>query len=247
MNKYEKWYQEITARGQTRVINEYTETHHIQPVSLGGADTPENLTRLTAREHFICHWLLTKITTGEARHKMLNALRMMRAENPRQQRYKTKITARVYSKLKEEYSQLQSKRFTGEGNGFYGKTHTPEARAKISAANSGRVQSEEEKQKQKTAMTVKKRAQFSEEWLEKLSAAHRGENNNRYGVEVSEETRKKIGDKLRGRKQSPETIAKKSAALTGTTREKKQCPHCSQLIAVNAYPRWHGDNCRSKG
>ena len=247
MNKYEKWYQEITTRGQTRILNEYTETHHIQPVSLGGADTPENLTRLTAREHFICHWLLTKITTGEARHKMLNALRMMRAENPRQQRYKTKITARVYAKLKTEYSQLQSQRFSGERNGFYGKTHTPEARAKISAANSGRTQSEEEKQKQKEAMTGRKRAPFSEEWREKMSAAHRGENNNRYGVEVSEETRKKIGDKLRGRKQSPETIAKKSAAARGTTREKKQCPHCEQLIAVNAYPRWHGDNCRSKG
>jgi len=246
MNKYEKWYQEITARGQTRVLNEYTETHHIQPVSLGGADTFENLTRLTAREHFICHWLLTKITTGEARHKMLNALRMMRAENPRQQRYKTKITARVYAKLKEEYSQLQSKRFTGEGNGFYGKTHTPEARAKISAANSGRVQSEEEKQKQKAAMTGRKRAPFSEEWREKMSAAHRGKNNNRYGVEVSQETRKKIGDKLRGRKQSPETIAKRAAAARGTTREKKQCPHCKQMIAVNTYSRWHGDNCRSK-
>jgi hypothetical protein len=247
MNKYEKWYQAITARGQTRVLNEYTETHHIQPVSLGGADTPENLTRLTAREHFICHWLLTKITTGEARHKMLNALRMMRAENPRQQRYKTKITARVYSKLKEEYSQLQSKRFTGEGNGFYGKTHTPEAKAKISAANSGRVQSEEEKQKQKAAMTGKKRAPFSEEWLAKLTETRQGERNGMYGKTHSEETRQKIRERALGRKQSPETIAKKSAAARGATREKKQCPHCEQMIAVNAYPRWHGDNCRSKG
>jgi len=245
MNKYEKWYQAITARGQTRILNEYTETHHIQPVSLGGADTPENLTRLTAREHFICHWLLTKITTGEDRHKMLNALRMMRAENPRQQRYKTKITARVYAKLKTEYSQLQSQRFSGEGNGFYGKTHTEEARAKISAANSGRVQSDEEKQKQKAAMTGKKRAPFSAEWLAKLTETRQGERNGMYGKTHSEETRQKMRAQAVGRKQSPETIAKKSAALTGTTREKKQCPHCEQMIAVNTYTRWHGDNCRS--
>jgi hypothetical protein len=32
----------------------------------------------------------------------------------------------------------------------------------------------------------------------------------------------------------------------GSKREKRQCPHCQQLIAVNAYPRWHGDNCKEK-
>ena len=49
-----------------------------------------------------------------------------------------------------------------------------------------------------------------------------------------------------GRKQSPETVAKRSAAARGTTRARLQCPHCEKMIAVNAYPRWHGDNCRSK-
>jgi hypothetical protein len=251
MNKYEKWYQAITARGQTRVLNEYTETHHIQPVSLGGADTPENLTRLTAREHFICHWLLTKITTGEARHKMLNALRMMRAENPQQQRYKTKITARVYAKLKTEYSQLQSERYSGEGNPMYGDKFYRSEEGKqrqsiaISGENNGAKQ-EEARAKISASKLGKKRAPFSAEWREKMSEAHKGENNNRYGVPVSDETRKKISDKLRGRKQSPETVAKRSAAARGATREKKQCPHCEQMIAVNAYPRWHGDNCRSK-
>jgi hypothetical protein len=252
MNKYEKWYQEITARGQTRVLNEYTETHHIQPVSLGGADTPENLTRLTAREHFICHWLLTKMTTGEARHKMLNALRMMRAENPRQQRYKTKITARVYDKLKAEYSQVQSGRVSGEGNPMYGDKFYRSEEGKqrqsiaISGDNNGAKQ-EEARVKISSSKLGRKRAPFSAEWLAKLTESRQGERNGMYGKTHSEETRQKMRAQAVGRKQSPETIAKKSAALTGTTREKKQCPHCSQLIAVNAYPRWHGDNCRSKG
>lgn len=27
----------------------------------------------------------------------------------------------------------------------------------------------------------------------------------------------------------------------------KICSHCNKLIAVNTYPRWHGDNCKRKG
>ena len=30
----------------------------------------------------------------------------------------------------------------------------------------------------------------------------------------------------------------------GLKRDKKQCPHCNRHVAVNTYPRWHGDNCK---
>jgi hypothetical protein len=52
-------------------------------------------------------------------------------------------------------------------------------------------------------------------------------------------------EKALGRKQSAETIAKKIAATQGKKREKKLCPHCDQMIAVNTYARWHGPNCQS--
>lgn len=52
MNKYEKWYESITNTGKLN-RNDYTEKHHILPKSLGGDDSAENLTNLTAREHFI--------------------------------------------------------------------------------------------------------------------------------------------------------------------------------------------------
>lgn len=245
MNKYETWYAAITKRGQDRHTDSYTESHHIMPRSLGGNDEPTNITKLTAREHFICHWLLTKIhREGEAHWKMLNALRIMRAENAKQTRYSNRITARVYNNLKEEYSKLQSEKNKGAGNGMFGKSQTEEAKSKISEANTGRVQPIEEKLNQKAAQTGKKRAPFTDEWKAKMSAAKTGENNNRYGVEVLEETREKIRLKATGRKQSAETIAKKADALRGTKREKKQCPHCGKDVAVNGYARWHGDNCK---
>ena len=61
---------------------------------------------------------------------------------------------------------------------------------------------------------------------------------------VSEETRKKIGDKIRGRKQTDKEKEKRRVANLGKTRTKKQCQHCQQSVAVNGYARWHGNNCK---
>jgi hypothetical protein len=223
MNKYERWYSDIVENAKTRLGPiESKETHHILPRSLGGTDDKDNLADLTPREHFVCHWLLTKIYTGEAKGKMINALYMMRAESNYQKRYHTKITSRVYAKLRNEYRQY------------------------ISNLNKGRIQPPEEKAKQKAAMTGRTRAPFSEEWRAKLSLAKKGEKNNRYGAIVLEETKAKMRAKAIGRKQSAETIAKKAEAIRGSKREKIVCPHCRQSISVNTYPRWHGDRCRQK-
>ena len=40
---------------------EYVELHHIVPRCLGGSNEKRNLVMLTNREHFLAHWLLTKI------------------------------------------------------------------------------------------------------------------------------------------------------------------------------------------
>lgn len=245
MNKYSRWYNQIVKNAQNRVTEGYTERHHIQPRSLSGTDDKSNLVELTAREHFICHWLLTKMTTGEDYYKMLNALRMMRAEKSGQQRYETAITSRVYENIKQEYAQLQSKRFGGENNPMWGRTHTDEARRAIREKNTGKKLTEEQVARQVAAQTGRKRAPFSEEWKAKMSTSKLGENNNRYGVKVSEDTKQKIREKAIGRKQSAETIQKKADAIRGVPKPKKLCPHCNQMIAVNTYSRWHGDKCNS--
>ena len=244
MNKYTHWYNQIVDRARFRIIDTYTETHHIQPRSLGGTDDIHNLVELTAREHFICHWLLVKMTTGEDHYKMLNALRMMRAEKLGQQRYQTAITSRVYESIKQEYSRLQSERIRGENNPMWGKTHTEEARRAIREKNTGKKLTEEQIARQIAAQTGRKRATFSEEWRAKMSESKLGEKNNRYGVALSDETKQKIREKALGRKQSEETIRKKADAIRGRAKPKLLCPHCQQMIAVNTYPRWHGANCQ---
>jgi predicted SprT family Zn-dependent metalloprotease len=220
MNKYEKWYASITNNAKQRITIEYVETHHIIPHSLGGSNDASNLVNLTAREHFICHWLLTKMHTSEARAKMINALYMMRAESPSQKRYKSKITSRIYKTLREEYA------------------------AYISKLNTGRIQPPEEKAKQLATQIGRKRAPFSDEWKENLSKNHKSKTG--YDCSLSEETKKKISEKAKGRTQTAETIERRVEKLRGVPRPKLLCPHCNQLIAVNTYPRWHGDNCKYK-
>lgn len=108
-NKYSKLYYKLTSNAKQRFTEGYTEKHHIIPQSMGGSNDKENLVDLTAREHFICHWLLIKMTEGEDRSKMLYALNGMKAENRYQQRYHTKITARVYEKYRIEHAENHSK------------------------------------------------------------------------------------------------------------------------------------------
>lgn len=260
MNKYKKWYNNIVKRGQTPRPDLYTENHHIVPDAFyknrtrsgrigwldGNPEDPANKTELTAKEHLVCHWLLTRIyKEGRERHVVLNAVRMLQAKTQKHQRYTSRLTGRLYQHIKEEYAQLQSQKFSGKGNGFYGKTHTPEARAAISQKNTGKKLTEAQIAKQVAAQTGRKRAPFSDEWRKKMSDAKQGENNNRYGITLSSETRKKIGDKIRGRKHSEDEKKRRADAIRGSKREKKLCPHCNQLIAVNTYTRWHGDNCKS--
>jgi hypothetical protein len=60
-----------------RAVDGYCERHHILPRSMGGSDDQANIVKLTYREHFLAHWLLTKFTTGQDRRKMLHALYRM--------------------------------------------------------------------------------------------------------------------------------------------------------------------------
>lgn len=87
-NKYTTWYNNIIAKAQVRVNQTgYFEKHHIIPRSLGGTDELSNLVKLTAKEHFICHLLLTKMVIGTHKRSMYYASYMM-VRGIRNQHYK---------------------------------------------------------------------------------------------------------------------------------------------------------------
>ena len=129
-NKYTKWYNSIiyNRKNNPLIKSVYKENHHIIPKSLGGSNKKENIVALTAKEHFICHRLLVKMTEGSNKVKMSYAIRtMMIRENPYQTRYK--ISSKVYESIIKETKETIGKSRKGTNNSYYGKTHSNETRA----------------------------------------------------------------------------------------------------------------------
>lgn len=95
---YEKVYFNICQRGKTSRDLDYFERHHIIPRCIGGGDEETNLTKLTAREHYIAHHLLIKIYPMEI--KLVCAFGAMGFW-----RNKRKLAPRQYERLKVAYSE----------------------------------------------------------------------------------------------------------------------------------------------
>lgn len=58
---YHTHYSRLIERATGRDLTGYSERHHIVPRCMGGSECPDNLVRLTAREHFVAHQLLVKM------------------------------------------------------------------------------------------------------------------------------------------------------------------------------------------
>lgn len=127
-SKYAKWYFNIIKTALTKprkkarnVISEYFEKHHIIPKSIGGDNNNSNLVLLTAKEHFICHLLLTKMCIDKTHHrKIIFAWRSLAVMTGRNSKNKStperdlitsrKITSKLFEKLREGHAQLMSER-----------------------------------------------------------------------------------------------------------------------------------------
>ena len=116
---YKKIYCSIIDKRKLIVPDGYSENHHIIPKSLDGDDSKDNIVRLTAREHFICHYLLTKMYERDTVewYKMVNAFLMMKCCSLSHDRY---FNSRLYESLRKDFSKVQSYNQSGDGNSQYG-------------------------------------------------------------------------------------------------------------------------------
>ncbi len=84
----------------------YYEYHHIIPKCVGGTDEDFNLVLLTAREHFLAHYLLCKIyDTGINHSKMIFAFNGMKRNN---NGYRNYFNSRLYEASRIEFRNLVS-------------------------------------------------------------------------------------------------------------------------------------------
>ena len=220
-NKYTKWYNSIIDNAIGRPIQDgvYYERHHVLPKSMGGSNDKTNLVPLTAKEHFICHMLLPKMTTGDARISMLFAAFTMATLTANgNQRYK--VNSNTYEILRKFAAEATRKTHTG-------KVESAETRAKKSKALKGRPSPTKGMVawNRGIPMTAAAKAKASA----KIKAHHAANPHPALGIPKTEEMKKHLSDKTKG-----------------IPKEKVTCPHCNKTGGRPAMTRHHFDNCKSK-
>ena len=149
-----------------QTIDGYCEIHHIIPRSSGGTNSKDNLIALTARQHFIAHWILWKAYGNN----MARAFFMMSNFG----KY-GKVNSKVYSNARQDYSQQVSIQLKGKPSQC---SFTIEHREKLRQAKLGRKLSEKTKEKLRIAGLGRK---LSNEIKLKISQAKKGKSNGRLG------------------------------------------------------------------
>lgn len=134
---YSKIYNDLVAKAKVRGLDKskvkfYTEAHHIVPVCIGGTNEASNFVLFSGREHFIAHMLLWKAYPDNV--SLMRAAHIMssRWTNDIAGNSHAGINSKVYSKLREEYSQAVSEQVSGENNPFFGKKHSTKVLERIS-------------------------------------------------------------------------------------------------------------------
>lgn len=141
---------------KTSKKGDYTENHHIIPLSMGGCDDDNNTIRLSAREHFIAHHLLWRAFRNKETNFAFWSMQMG----------KLKYNSITYALLKEEHSKLQSERIK-LNNPMMGDI----SRQKVSKSHKGMKASEETKNK----MSIKRKGvKKSEQTKRNMSLASLG-------------------------------------------------------------------------
>lgn len=166
-NKYSSWYFKIinaaVASNRTKTES-YYERHHIIPRSMQGGNAKHNLVLLTAKEHYVCHLLLTRMIDRNSTFypKMLHAFMLMKGSNQHQRRY----TSSMYERLKVEYSAIRSAARRG-------KPLSTEHKERISNTlkqHAGKFLTDKGRKTISEKAKTRKRKPFSDEYKAKMSA-----------------------------------------------------------------------------
>ena len=157
----------------------YYELHHILPKSLFPLwkNRKSNKVLLTAREHFFCHQLLSKIYPTEQMTYALHAF----TSRPNAD---YKITSREYQRIREEYAVLVSKRFKGKKRPkseidkivstriSSGYRHSEETKKKIGEKSKDRKWTQEQRQKRHNTISSRERTDKEIQSVQRMRAGY---------------------------------------------------------------------------
>lgn len=217
-NKYTSWYYTIINNAKQRTLDGYKERHHIIPRSLGGSDLKGNIVSLTAKEHFICHLLLTKMVNGPLQKKVIYAAWMMaNQENNQQSRYK--INSRIYQILRQKFVNSHSSSMK-----LSNPMHDPAVR-------------------EKHAESIKKRGKTKGN-----TGHRRGPMSNQLKEVLRQKTKESLTpariESIRQQQLNRTEEQKEKYAFAHSKRI--SCIFCRCMCNPGTFFRYHGNNCKSK-
>jgi hypothetical protein len=240
-NKYTRWYNQLMDSRSKSPLGGYVERHHKIPKCLGGTDEVINLVNLSAREHFIAHALLVRMTEGQQRARLAFALsRMLSSKSGIWSEKKYVPRSAVIFEL---HRRRAISEITGTNNPNFSKKGPPmsnEAKAKLSASRKKLLESGETQKNISAALKGKSfpRPPMSDAQREKVSLAHKGK-------KLSEEHKEKLSVALKGKKQnqpkwseerkrarSEKMLGKPQRSPSAETRAKIGNAHRNKQISV---------------
>lgn len=219
----------ITDAKENPKPDEYKESHHIVPRCMGGDDSNDNLVKLTARQHYLAHWLLYKMyRTTSLVHAWHCMSRIGTGQADRT------VNSHLFEYCKKHRATHLSKQYSGEGNNFYGKTHTEETKRRLSEIHAGKVYKTDD-QITEWVETVAKRPKTKD---------HREKIGRKGLVMLQHITTKEIvrvpySD---SRLNSPEWVNPRKLNPEKTYK----CLFCDVVTTASNLKRWHNDNCKRK-
>lgn len=263
---YKRIYDNLCNRAKSRLLEGYSEMHHIVPKCLGGCDSPGNIVVLTPEEHYLAHQLLVKIYSNERskQEKLLYALNLMSGNSslPRTNKYYGWIRKKVSQARngKKHTSETLQKISTNVKKYYEENTHHNKGDSELSAHLV--VRSKENAGKTYSEIYSKEKAECIRK---KQSESHTGK------VNTEEHRRNLSGDrngsfvKLTPDEESQivewftngKSLHEISNTFSGNAVKRvlvkhnidytvRTCAHCGKTGKGSNMDRWHFDNCKNK-
>ena len=172
---YKQHYNKLIERARNRLLEGYTENHHIIPRCMNGTNDVKNIVALTPEEHYVAHQLLVKIYPKT--HKLIHAAHLMT------------VSSKYNCRNNKLYGWLKRRCSIAARENNLGKKHKEETKIKIGNGNRGKKLLEETKIKIGNGNRGKKR---SDEFKQNISKKLKGRKH-------TKERKQKISKKLKDR------------------------------------------------
>jgi hypothetical protein len=201
----------------------YFEEHHILPKSMGGSDISDNLINLTARGHFLAHYLLWKSFRNRQTAYAFNCMNVfLNTKNNKKRRY-------FNSRLFEKFVTTSKEFFVGKNHPLYGKSKSEETIQKQRLKILGKKQSIEHITKRK----------------ESLISYYKNNPNIKRGFsgrKHSDETKIRMSQTHSGVKKTKQHVEKMK--LRPQNNLNTECIYCHKTGEYKNMKRWHFDFCK---